>query len=205
MESEMLKIFDQQGIYLGTATRSEVHKAGHWHETFHCWFTERINGEDFLYFQVRSSAKKDYTGLLDITAAGHILAHETPLDGLREVKEELGIDVTVEDLHSFGTIKDSLISPEFIDRELCRVFLYKKHQPFEKFQLQKEEVSGIMVASMTDFEDLWFAKSSEIRLKGFMVSEEGEKKPKEMLASKKDFVPHEDEYINRIIQSIRNS
>jgi hypothetical protein len=62
-----------------------------------------------------------------------------------------------------------------------------------------------MVASMTDFEDLWFAKSSEIRLKGFMVSEEGEKKPKEMLASKKDFVPHEDEYIKRIIQSIRNS
>jgi isopentenyldiphosphate isomerase len=205
MESEMLRIFDQHGICLGTAPRSEVHKAGHWHETFHCWFTKRENGEDFLYFQVRSSAKKDYSGLLDITAAGHILAHETPLDGLREVKEELGIDLTVEDLQTLGAIKDSLISPEFIDRELCHVFLYKKQQPFEKFQLQKEEVSGIMVASMTDFEDLWFAKSSEIRLKGFMVSEEGEKKPKEMLASKKDFVPHEDEYIKRIIQSIRNS
>lgn len=205
MESEMLRIFDQHGTCLGTAPRSRVHKAGHWHETFHCWFAERINGDDFLYFQVRSSAKKDYSGLLDITAAGHILANESPLDGLREVKEELGIDVTVEDLQSLGTIKDSLISPEFIDRELCHVFLYKEHQPFEKFQLQKDEVSGIMVASMTDFENLWFAKSSEIRLKGFMVSEEGEMKPKEMLASKKDFVPHEDEYINRIIQSIRNS
>lgn len=205
MESEMLRIFDQHGTCLGKAPRSDVHKAGHWHETFHCWFTERINGEDFLYFQVRSSAKKDYSGLLDITAAGHILANESPLDGLREVKEELGIDVTVEDLHSLGAIKDSLISPEFIDREFCHVFLYKKHQPLETFQLQKDEVSGIMVASMTDFENLWFAKSSEIRLKGFMVSEEGEMKPKEMLASKKDFVPHEDEYINRIIQSIRNS
>jgi 8-oxo-dGTP pyrophosphatase MutT (NUDIX family) len=64
--------------------------------------------------------------LLDI----NILAHETPLDGLREVKEELGIDLTVEDLQSLGTIKDSLVSPEFIDRELCHVFLYKEHQPF---------------------------------------------------------------------------
>ncbi len=201
MESEMLKIFNQQGSCLGTAPRFEVHKAGHWHETFHCWFTERINGEDFLYFQVRSSAKKDYSGLLDITAAGHILAHENPLDGLREVKEELGIDLAFEE--PLGTIRDSLISPEFIDREICHVFLYKGHQPFEKFQLQKEEVSGIMVASMTDFEDLWFDKAREVMLKGFLVSEEGEKKPKEMLVSKKDFVPHEDEYIKRIIQKIR--
>ncbi len=204
MESEMLKIFDPQGTCLGTATRHEVHKSGHWHETFHCWFTERINGKDFLYFQIRSSVKKDYPDLLDITAAGHLLADEKPVDGLREVKEELGIELAFEDIHTLGTIHDTLVSPGFIDREICHVFLYMKHQPFENFRLQKEEVSGIMIANLSDFEDLWFA-NREITVKGFQASGNGEKKLREMQVTKKDFVPHEDDYIQRIIHGIRNS
>lgn len=34
MENEKLKIFNDSG-YLGIATREEVHRIGHWHETFH--------------------------------------------------------------------------------------------------------------------------------------------------------------------------
>ena len=203
MENELLKVFDGNGNAIGTATRAEVHREGHWHETFHCWFAEKIGNERFLFFQVRSLDKKDYPDLLDITAAGHILAEETYLDGLREVKEELGIELSLDDLKSIGVIKDSLKNPGIIDNELCHVFLYDKHQPFDHYNLQREEVSGIMRASLTDFENLWSGKEQKIKVEGFLYSRDHEKKSHSLLVTKSDFVPHEDSYIDSVIEVIK--
>lgn len=202
MESELLKIFDEQGNEVGTATRSEVHKSGYWHETFHCWFIEKVKDDEFIYFQIRSDAKKDYPNLLDITAAGHILADEDSKDGLREVKEELGIDVSIDELFSIGIVKDSLISPTFIDKELSHVFLYTKNVPFEKYSLQQEEVSGIVKAKMIDFEKLWF-EEADIIVEGFRIDRDGKKESATMKVNKTDFVTHDDRYIKTIIKSVR--
>lgn len=204
MESELLKIFDEQGRVLGTAPRSEVHKRGHWHETFHCWFTERKADKSFLYFQIRSAVKKDYPDLLDITAAGHIMANETWLDGLREVKEELGIDLEMEELFSLGVIKDSLICPQFIDNEMCHVYVYNNLVPYEKYRLQKVEVSGIVRISLNDFEKLWFEGIKELQADGFTVNSDGEKDFMSIMVKKEDFVPHEDAYIKSIVEAIKS-
>ena len=83
MEEELLRIFDSNRNAIGTAPRHEVHRFGYWHETFHCWFICREEGIDYIYLQIRSESKKDYPGLLDITAAGHLLATETVHDGVR--------------------------------------------------------------------------------------------------------------------------
>lgn len=203
MENEMLKIFNESGKEIGTASRAEVHKKGHWHETFHCWFTERIGGEDFIFLQIRSADKKDYPNLLDITAAGHILANENSLDGLRELKEELGVELSMEELFSVGIIKDSLKSPNFNDNELCHVYLYNQHVPNEMYKLQKEEVSGIVSVRMDEFEKLWLNKINEIDATGFEVQANGEKEFVTMKVNKSKFVPHEDSYIKRVIAAIR--
>ena len=203
MESEVLKIFDEQGMEIGTAPRSEVHKSGHWHETFHCWFIERAAGKDYIHFQIRSAAKKDYPNLLDITAAGHILAYEDSLDGLREVEEELGIHVSIEELISLGIIKDSLISSNFIDNELCHVYLYRKHVPYEKYCLQKEEVSGIVKLEVDDFEKLWFEKDVALKIEGFQINGDGIMELATTSVNKTNFVPHEDAYIKSVIAAIR--
>jgi isopentenyldiphosphate isomerase len=78
MNEEKLSIFDEDYNRLGERTREEVHANGYWHETFHCWLAhyDEDSEEDYIYFQLRSDRKKDYPGLLDITAAGHILSHE---------------------------------------------------------------------------------------------------------------------------------
>src|SRR4051794_30055162 len=88
MEVEKLRIFDENHNQIGIATRDEVHKLGHWHETFHCWIVGKESGINTIYFQIRSAVKKDYPSLLDITAAGHLSSDETVKDGIREVQEE---------------------------------------------------------------------------------------------------------------------
>lgn len=141
--SEQLKIFDENQNEIGVASRTDVHKKGYWHETFHCWLVETINDVDYIYFQMRSGRKKDYPELFDTTAAGHLLADENTADGVREISEELGIDVRFEDLKSLGTIKDRIISENFIDKEMAHVHLYRLKSG-DDFKLQVEEVSGML-------------------------------------------------------------
>lgn len=62
METEQLKIFDREKNPIGVASREEVHRLGHWHETFHCWFISSEGGRDFVYLQMRSDSKKTILG-----------------------------------------------------------------------------------------------------------------------------------------------
>ncbi|GMA57429.1 hypothetical protein GCM10025858_19320 [Alicyclobacillus sacchari] len=39
---ELLDIFDDQMIHTGAALRSQVHQAGWWHQTFHCWLYDDV-------------------------------------------------------------------------------------------------------------------------------------------------------------------
>src|SRR5690606_17538691 len=123
MEMEKLRVYDEHGNPQGIETRQAVHELGLWHETFHCWIVGRRNNRDTVYLQLRSEAKKDFPGLFDITAAGHLLADETVEDGVREVKEELGLEVEFDKLIHLGMVKDQMEMPGFIDNERCHCFL----------------------------------------------------------------------------------
>lgn len=203
MESEIIKTFDEHGNYTGTASRDEVHKNGLWHETFHCWFLSRERGKNFLYFQIRSKDKKDYPDLLDITAAGHLLAHETVEDGIREIEEELGVTMSFVELASLGIIRNSIITETMSDNELSHVFVLKFEDSLTKFNLQKEEVAGIVRIDLDDFEDLWFGDAEEIHAEGFVVDHDGKKVTTAKLVRKSDFVKHEDSYFQHVIERIR--
>lgn len=202
MESELLKIFDERRNFIGTAPREEVHRVGHWHETFHCWFIEEVDGELYIYLQIRSETKKDYPGLLDITAAGHLLTSETVYDGVREVEEELGVEVTFSDLISLGIIHYSVKTEDIIDKEFAHVFLYKSQSSFKDYKLQTEEVSGIVRARFEQFAALWLGKIEEIQVEGFGVNKLEERISIEMMVTKKNFVMHEQSYYEAIIRGI---
>lgn len=78
---EYLDTFTSEMEPIGVRSRDEAHARGFWHQTFHCWLWKIENGKLLLLFQRRHPQKKDYAGLLDITAAGHLEAGETPMDG----------------------------------------------------------------------------------------------------------------------------
>jgi isopentenyldiphosphate isomerase len=203
MEVESLKIFDEQRNQIGIATREEVHKMGHWHETFHCWMISRENDIDYIFFQIRSDAKRDFPNLLDITAAGHILAHETIHDGIREVQEELGINVSFNELVSLGVIKDCIVQDHFIDKEICHVFLYQNNHSMDEYNLKKEEVSGIVKAEFNTFYELWLGEKAEITVEGFEIDDAGHKVSMKKTVNKNHFVPHYPAYYESIVKLIK--
>ncbi|MGF3102724.1 NUDIX hydrolase [Rossellomorea sp. DUT-2] len=204
MEDEQLAVFDEYGNRLGAASRSEVHIKGYWHETFHCWLVhyDEICGETYIYFQMRSDEKKDFPSLLDITAAGHILSQEKIEDGVREVHEELGLHLTIDELQSLGIVKGELIQRDMIDRELTHVFLYSKPVAYDEFQLQSEEVSGIFRSTLQDFKALVQQTKEEIAVEGFLINETGKKDFIKQRVSYHHFVPHKRSYLLEIIERI---
>ncbi|MBT2659127.1 NUDIX domain-containing protein [Bacillus sp. ISL-18] len=198
METEQIKIFDHARNEVGVASRKEVHKKGYWHEVFHCWF---VSHNDLL-LQLRSEQKKENPSLLDITAAGHLLANETVADGVREVKEELGVDVTFEELLPLGIIEYCSIQGTYIDNEIANVFLYKCHVEIEDFHLQTEEVAGIVKVDFNDFSHLWAGSKDVIRVTGYEIKADGSKHKIDQLVGRDQFVPHPAGYYQTIIEKI---
>jgi isopentenyldiphosphate isomerase len=202
MQTEKLKIFDEEKNPIGVATREEVHRLGYWHETFHCWFVQKAEDTDYLYLQLRSKTKRDYPNLLDITAAGHLLADETVQDGVREIKEEVGIDVSFEELLPLGRIEYCVITDDFIDKELAHTYLYIYEKTFEDFTLQ-DEVAGVVKVALNDFVDLWFGERETVKISGFEMAKNSDKTFFEKYVGREQFVPHEINFYKTVIEKIK--
>jgi isopentenyldiphosphate isomerase len=201
MESELLRIFNEDYEPIGVASRAEVHEKGYWHETFHYWLMEREEGVDYIFLQLRSTKKKDYPHLLDITAAGHLLADETVEDGIREVEEEIGMAVHMEELMALGVLKYLVHIGSLKDNEMAHVFLHRKNVTFDSFVLQEEEVAGMYRMRFSDFIALWMEELEKIPMQGFEV-ENGEKYFYEKFVGKEHFVPHDPSFYEALIQKI---
>jgi isopentenyldiphosphate isomerase len=139
--AEMLDVFTETMEWIGVRSRGEVHKEGLWHQTFQCWFVRSIEGTAYVYWQERHETKADFPGLLDITAAGHMGAGETLEEAVREIEEELGVRLTLEDLSYYGCWKSSYEREGFIDNEFCHIYYYRSELPHEAFRFQDGEVS----------------------------------------------------------------
>lgn len=202
MDTEYLRIFDKNRNPIGVATREEVHKVGHWHEVFHCWFVSKEEGKDYIYLQLRSETKKDYPNLLDITAAGHLLADETVENGVREIQEEIGIEVSLDQLEPLGIINYSIIKNDFIDKEFAHIFLYTYNQTFDDFTLQKEEVKGILRAEFDEFYKLWYGEVDMLRVEGIEIDQYGNKVRLERIIDKDEFVPGDVSFYQKVVRLI---
>lgn len=199
MNDEWLNTFNDCHVKIGVKSRTSVHAQGLWHETFHCWFVKLVGSEPHLYFQQRSDRKKDFPGLFDITAAGHLLAHETVSDGLREVEEELGVTLEMNDLRSVGVLKDSIVQGELIDNEFAHTYLFFIESDNLIFKLQPEEVSAIFSTPVSEVVRLYERVVDQISMR--CIHSNCENQPF-INVKLQDFVPHGEEYMKRILQAL---
>ena len=97
---ELLDVLDERGEPTGISReRTLCHRLGTPHQTAHVWFA-RPCGQSFeILLQKRSHNKDSYPDCYDISSAGHIPAGSTPIaSALRELKEELGLEVDEKEL-----------------------------------------------------------------------------------------------------------
>ncbi len=146
---EMLDIVDENGEPTGeTVERATAHARGIRHRTSHVWLLrKRPDGVEVL-LQKRSEGKDSFPGCYDISSAGHIPAGMGFKESaLRELKEELGLTASEEELNDCGLLKlyeEAVFYGEpFKDDQVSRVFYIWKDIEPEQMSLQASEVSEV--------------------------------------------------------------
>ena len=196
---ERIDIMDERGEKTGrVAWKSEAHRDGLWHRCFHLWIVDPGAASDgpYLFVQRRASGKETWPNKLDVTAAGHLMAGESGLDGLRELEEELGLLVGAGEVTPLGTRRNELEIPVGMDREYQDVFLLVRRLTPSDLRLQEEEVVSVARLRLDDVEGL--CEGEDVPLEEWV---DGERR-----ASKtriEHFVPGGDHYLKRIVRAAR--
>lgn len=157
---EYLDIYDENGKFLGTEERGVVHRKGLWHKTVHCWLYDRDGN---VFFQRRSDRGTLYT-----TSSGHLSAGESVTEAFqREIEEEIGLDIDARDATKVGVVPFSMDRVKddgsiFKDRAFANVYVDLYEGNYQDFQMDENEVSGIVIVSAKDALELFQKESGSI-------------------------------------------
>lgn len=139
---ELLDVLDENGNKKGiTKTKEEIYKNGDWFRSVHIWI---INDDKELLLQRRSPNKTTYPNLWAVSVSGHVSAGETSMDAvLREIKEELGIDIIPEQCEYLFTIRRQNIFDNCINRVYDDNYLVKLNIDVNSAKIQETELNEI--------------------------------------------------------------
>ncbi|WP_395940854.1 GNAT family N-acetyltransferase [Bacillus sp. FJAT-22090] len=127
-----------------THVRGEEMQKGDFHTVVHVWI---MNEKEQLLIQQRQPWKTGWPNMWDCAAAGSaILGDTTEMAAIREVKEELGIDLQMEYAEVLFTIK--------FERGFDDHFLVKQNVDIEEVTLQYEEVANARWATIAEIREL---------------------------------------------------
>lgn len=139
--AEYFDIVDSEGRPTGKIKlRKLVHADGDWHRAVEVWI---VNGKNAILIQRRARSKDAFPGKWDASCAGHISAGEESLaTALRELQEELGIEVSENDLKYLFRISEKHITNRgtFVDNEIKDIYFLRMDVEIGDLKLQEEEV-----------------------------------------------------------------
>jgi len=150
--TELLDAYDDEGRHLGALPRKVVHTDGYWHHVFHCLVVAERVDRMVGILQKRSTCKSTFPGLFDLTATGHLAAGESPIDGRRELVEEVGFDVGAERLVPLveWTLVDVSGDSEGHNREIIHAFAVRDDRPLAAYAPYQPEVSEVVEIDLID-------------------------------------------------------
>lgn len=141
---EILDVYDKDGKLTGKTVRrgyQDKELLDNEYVAIAQIYIENDKGE----YLIEESAKK--TGNRFLPVGGHISHGETPTSTiLREVEEEIGLDITNENVVSLGYI--------ISDVRLRFIYYLKKNVDINSLSFQKEEVLNVSYKSVDEINDL---------------------------------------------------
>ena len=176
MTDELIDICNEQNNLLGIQKmKSEAHKKGLWHRAVHIWM---YNSKGEILIQLRARKKELHPNLWDISAAGHVSAYEEPIiSAVREIGEELGLQVKKENLEFFKIRKNKSRYKNLKNNEFHYIYFLKFEGNIQKLKFTDGEVQEIRFLPNKKLEqelkfnpekyvphgDYWFEVIQEVR------------------------------------------
>ncbi len=139
---EKFDVLNEFGEFTGKiATREECHKKGLWHRAVYAFI---IDENKNILLQKRSSNKKLWPNMWDVTVGGHVDSGEFGRQALiREVKEELGIDIDDNDIKYLVSSTSINEQGDIINRHYNECYLITKSIDISDIKIQEDEVTEI--------------------------------------------------------------
>ena len=151
---EYIDIVTKEGQPTGkSALKSEIHTQGFYHNTAHVWLYTK-QGEILL--AQRAASKTICPLLWDVSVAGHIDAGESiEHAAIREVMEEIGLQITESELTKIGVTECFQSYPNgIIDNEFHHTFIVKLKEDLNDLEIDKNEVEAVKLVGHLKFQNL---------------------------------------------------
>jgi isopentenyldiphosphate isomerase len=199
--TELLEVFDAAGKPTGRAKpRSAIHVDGDWHQAFHCWIL-RPGAEIEIVLQRRSLLKDTYAGCWDAAAAGHWRFGESAVEAAREISEELGLEVSFDQLVFRGSERAiARFRNGLVDREHHRVYVLESDLPLTAYRPDPREVMGLAAFAADDLVRLASADVPVVHAaEAVTVSAAGDMQQAAVSIEKRDLVPYSSARLRRLL------
>ena len=134
---ESWDVYDKKGQWKRRAIRKgERLKNDEYHIIVEGWI---LRDDGNFIIQRRALDKKSFAGMWYCSAGGSVISRETPKEGMvREFKEELGVDISEEELRLKRIITEK--------NTIFYIFLVRKNISLDEIKLQEEEVMDVDLA-----------------------------------------------------------
>lgn len=159
---EYLDVVDENNQLTGkTEERNIIHEKGIWHREVAVWI---MNEKGEILLQKRAATKKQEPNKWAI-CAGHIDAGESVESAIiREIEEELGIKVKIEELEFLNTYKkqNDIPSNNIKNYNFQYMYFLKTNCKIEDYKIQQEELSQIKYIPFKEFEYIVKSKDKNV-------------------------------------------
>ncbi len=160
---EYINIYNDNHELIGVCEKKLAHKVGLWHEVFTC---QIINPKKkTAVFQIKNHNHNNIHNkdLIEITVGGHLRSNEKLEDGIREIREETGLEIDFNKLKSLGVRQVAItVKEDYIVREFQNIYLGFVDKDIKDYHCVDDEVSEFIEFDIDELIELLLENKKSI-------------------------------------------